>query len=288
MTALDILAPGPFASVQDLGRPGLAHLGVPRSGAADRGSLRLANRLVGNPEDAAGIETTFGGLRLRAIDDLVVAVTGAVADVDRNGAAYGRNAAMTLHDGDELFIGTTTSGLRNYVAVRGGVDAEPTLGSRSSDTLAKLGPPPLSVGTRLPVGAHTGAWPPIGEAPVDDRLPDVVELDAAAGPRADHVENLADLFTTIWTVDAASNRIGVRLNSSAPTTVRHRADVGELPSEGIAHGSVQLPPSGQPVIFLADHPVTGGYPVVAVLSTPSLDRAGQLAPGNLVRLRRRG
>lgn len=288
MTALDVVAPGPFATVQDLGRAGYAHLGVPRSGAADRGALRLANRLVGNHEDAAGIETTFGGLRLRAVGDVVVAVTGAVADVVRNGVAYGRNASMALAHDDELFISTTTSGLRNYVAVRGGIDVAPTLGSRSTDSLAKLGPPPLTAGDRLPVGTHDATWPPIGEAPVDDRLPDVVELDADDGPRADYVENLAELYSTTWTVDAASNRIGVRLNPTTPSGLRHRYDVGELASEGIAHGSIQLPPNGQPVLFLADHPVTGGYPVVAVLRPPSLDRAGQLTPGSRVRLRRRG
>ncbi|NMO01578.1 biotin-dependent carboxyltransferase family protein [Gordonia sp. TBRC 11910] len=287
MIAVEVVEPGPFASIQDLGRPGYAHLGVPRSGAADRGSLRLANRLVGNPEDAAGIETTLGGLRLRAIGDVVIAVAGAVADVARNGVDYGRNAAMSLHDGDELSIGTTTSGLRNYVAVRGGVDVEPTLGSRSTDTLAKLGPPALVAGTRLRIAALGGSWPPIDVAPVDDRLPDVVALDAADGPRADRVDDLGDLFTEIWTVNPASNRVGVRLDG-AGGSVRPRTDLGELASEGIAHGSIQLPPSGQPVIFLADHPVTGGYPVVAVLTEASLDRAGQLTPGTRVRLRRRG
>ncbi|GAB17733.1 hypothetical protein GOEFS_037_00360 [Gordonia effusa NBRC 100432] len=286
MTVVEIRAPGPFATVQDLGRPGYAHLGVPRSGAADRGALRLANRLVGNAEGLACIETTLGGLRLRAVDEVLVAVSGAVADVARNGIPYGRNAAMPLSAGDELSIGATTSGLRNYVAIRGGIDIEPVLGSRSTDTLAKLGPPALTAGTRLPIGAHDNSWPAIGAAPVDDHLPDVVVLDATDGPRTDRIENLADLFTTTWVVNTDSNRVGVRLDCRDSASVRTRADVGELASEGIAHGSIQLPPSGQPVIFLADHPVTGGYPVVAVLSARSLDRAGQLAPGNVVRLRR--
>ncbi|MFW0791450.1 biotin-dependent carboxyltransferase family protein [Gordonia sp. CPCC 205333] len=286
MTAVEILTPGPFATVQDLGRPGYAYLGVPRSGAADRGALRLANRLVGNAEGAACIETTLGGLRLRAVGDVVAAVSGAMADVARNGVAYGRNASMPLTDGDELSIGTTTSGLRNYVAIRGGIDIEPTLGSRSTDTLATLGPATLTAGAHLPIGPHDNSWPAIGAAPVDDRLPDVVVLDATDGPRADRVDNLADLFTATWVVNAASNRVGVRLDCRDGAAVRHRSGLSELSSEGIAHGSIQLPPSGQPVIFLADHPVTGGYPVVAVLSARSLDRAGQLAPGNVVRLRR--
>ncbi len=284
--ALEVVAPGPLATVQDLGRSGFAHLGVPRSGAADRSSLRLANRLVGNPESSACIESTLGGLRLRAVGDVVVAVTGAIVTVSRNGVPCGANAAVGLRDGDELSVGTTTFGLRNYVAVRGGINVAPVLGSRSTDTLSTIGPSPLSVGSRLDVGADAGDWPIVGEAPSDDRIPRIVDIDCDDGPRVDRLADVGALYATEWTVDTSSNRVGVRLNAAGPP-VALRTDVGELASEGIAHGSVQVPPSGQPVIFLADHPVTGGYPVVAVVTAAGLDRVGQLTPGQRVRLRRR-
>lgn len=305
MTAVDVVAAGPATTVQDLGRPGFAHLGVGRSGAADRGALRLANRLVGNPEGAAGVEVTLGGLAVRAAGHLVVAVTGAVAPLTLAGRGAGRNAVLHLAPGDLLTIGTAVAGLRVYVAVRGGFDGPVVLGSRSRDTLAGLGPAPLAAGDRLTVGPAPAGFPVLDVAPVADPPVGPVLLDAVPGPRAGALPaGLAGLVDRVWTarwrVDPASDRVGVRLahdpdDSDDPDDPDDpdgpddpdAAAAGSVPSEGTARGAVQLPPSGRPVVLLADHPVTGGYPVVAVLTDAAADRAAQLRPGQPVRLRRR-
>ncbi|MGV9710928.1 5-oxoprolinase subunit C family protein [Gordonia sp. NPDC003424] len=290
MKTIIVVEPGPLATLQDLGRPGYGHLGVPRSGGADRGSLTLANRLVGNPESAAVIETTLGRLRIRARGELLIAVTGAHTAVRIDGLAVGLGAVIRLPDGAELTLDTPTWGLRNYVAVRGGVDVEPVLGSRSTDTLSGVGPPALAAGGELPVGPLSGPWPVVASAPVDSTVETVVVLDTTEGPRRAHVRDAGDLLRGVWEVSPESNRVGVRLdrpaNAGDPFVV-HREGVDELASEGVPHGAVQIPPSGRPVLFLADHPVTGGYPVVAVLTPESLDRAGQLVAGTRLRFRAR-
>lgn len=287
MSALTVVAPGPLSTFQDLGRPGYAHVGVPRSGAADRGALRLANRLVGNREGAAAIEATMGGLHLRAQADVVVAATGAAAPVLVNGLPVGRNATVSLTAGDELHIGAPTAGLRTYLAVRGGFEVTPVLGSCSTDTLSEIGPEALRTGQRLSIGADERDWPAIDSAPVDDPATGTVTLAVDEGPRVDRLSDAAPLYSASWAVSASSNRVGLRLEPIGEAPALGHNDFGELPSEGIAHGSVQVPPSGRPVIFLADHPVTGGYPVVAVLPSPCLDAAAQLTPGQHVRFRRR-
>ncbi len=288
MTVVTVVEPGPLATVQDLGRPGYAHLGVPGSGAADRGALMLANRLVGNRESAAGIESTLGGLRLSVDRDILVAVTGAHAVVRVDGRPVGGHAATLVPAGGELFVEPPAWGARCYVAVRGGIDVPPVLGSRSTDTLSGLGPRLLMAGTLLQVGSETGDWPPVSAAPVSTDYPRVTELFVGDGPRRDHVARPQDLFAGVWEVSPDSNRVGVRLDRAAESSdplVVHGPDGGELASEGIAHGSVQVPPSGRPVIFLADHPVTGGYPVIAVLTAGSLGAAAQLVAGSTVRFR---
>lgn len=288
MTSLTVLATGPLATVQDTGRPGYAHVGVPRSGGADRASLALANRLVGNTESAGVIEATMGGLRIRVDADVLVAVTGADTVVRRNGIPEGLAAAVVLRAGDELALDAPTWGLRNYLAVRGGIDVDPVLGSRSTDTLSGLGPAPLDTGSRLPVGRAAGDWPTASSAPADSEHPRVVVLECHPGPRADHLAAPADLGVGTWVVGSDSNRVGVRIDraeGSSQPLLRHRDGAAELRSEGIAHGSIQVPPSGRPVIFLADHPVTGGYPVVAVLAAEAVDLTAQLVPGSEIRFR---
>ncbi|HEY9314537.1 biotin-dependent carboxyltransferase family protein [Williamsia sp.] len=282
MTDLIVVAPGPLTTVQDLGRAGYADLGVPLSGAADRRALKLANRLVGNTEWAAGLEVTLGGLRLRARRQVLIAITGAPADARIDDVDRGHHNATVLPAGAELFVPSPRSGLRTYVAVRGGIDVAPVLGSRSTDLLSGLGPAPLRAGDELAVGDLTGPWPSATEAPWDVLDPHrPVPLYASAGPRINHLEDPAALYTGIWTVNPASDRVGVRLDGNQG--LRHRSDVGEMRSEPVALGSIQIPPSGQPVIFLADHPTTGGYPVVGVLVADSIYAAAQLTPGREVR-----
>ncbi|MET9248338.1 biotin-dependent carboxyltransferase family protein [Nonomuraea sp. NPDC003709] len=270
---IEVMAAGPYATVQDLGRPGLAHLGVPRSGAADAPSLRLANRLVGNPEGLAGIELTFGMARLLFHDGAWVALAGAPVD-----SAAGMGSPYWVAKGTELRLGMPDWGLRTYVAVRGGIAVEPVLGSRSTDSLSGLGPEPLRAGTLLPVGRPEGMIS-VDLAPPPGPRPAVLRV--TPGPRDDWFvpDALTELCARPYSVSQDSNRVGVRLSGAELV----RAKEGELPSEGMVTGAIQVPPSGQPIVFLADHPPTGGYPVIGVVREADLPVAAQLRPGDEVR-----
>ena len=270
--AVTVLATGPLTTLQDEGRAGQAAMGIGRSGAADRASYRLANRLLGNPAGAAVLEVTLGGLALRAEHDLVLVMTGA-----RCPGAFAHNAPAVLSTGSELRLGVPASGLRTYVGIRGGIEVPPVLGSRSTDVLSGLGPPAVSPGDVLPVG-RPGAPPPgVDLAPVADPREGRVTVRVLPGPRRDWFADpaWAALTGQPYTVTSESNRIGLRLDGA--TLDRGRTD--ELPSEGMVRGALQVPPSGLPVLFLADHPVTGGYPVVAYVADDDVDRCAQLRPG---------
>jgi biotin-dependent carboxylase-like uncharacterized protein len=274
---LTVVSPGPLAAVQDGGRPGWASIGVTRSGAADRAAAALAGRLVGNDPAAAVVEVTAGGLRVRAGRTLLVAVTGAPGPVTVDDRPAPFAAPLTLRPGQELALGVPPVGLRSYLAVRGGIDVPPVLGSRSTDTLSGLGPAPLRPGDVLPVGSLAAAEPFVDVAPVRAPSPRPV-LRVLPGPRRDWLapEAWVELTSADWTVTADSDRVGLRL--SGPRLERARSD--ELPSEGLVPGAVQVPPDGAPVLFLADHPVTGGYPVLAVVVTADLPAVAQLRPGD--------
>lgn len=281
-TGLRIVEPGLLATVQDLGRPGAASIGVAVSGALDRAALRTANRLLGNPEDAAAVEVTMGGLRAVAEADLWFAVTGAWGPVRLDGHDVDPYEAHTWPAGTELHVDWFAHGARAYVAVRGGVDAPAALGSRATDLLAGLGPAALRAGELVGVGTLPSTPIPVAPpqswgAPHDDEL----ELDLAPGPRADWFASGAALYDAVWTVTGDADRVGVRLDG--PELVRTRA--GELPSEGMVPGALQVPPSGRPTILLADGPVTGGYPVIAVVTDASLDLVAQARPGTRIRFR---
>jgi KipI family sensor histidine kinase inhibitor len=287
--ALAIRRPGLQALLQDLGRPGQAGQGVSASGALDRGSLRAANRLVGNPAGTACIEVAQGGFELASVGDTVVAVAGATGPltlVAPDGRAWpvARHAPLALGDGDRLLLGEPEAGVRSYIAVRGGIACPPVLGSLSRDTLAEVGPAPLSGGTRLAVGPRPRAA--VGEAeppPLARPRPgDTVILDVQLGPRTDWFtpDAVQLLEQQSWTVTPQSNRIGIRVQGAQPL---NRAITAELPSEGTALGAIQVPASGQPVLFLADHPLTGGYPVIGCIAPWHLDLAGQIPVGACIR-----
>lgn len=276
---VEVLAPGPLALVQDRGRPGLAAVGVGRSGAADAGALRLANRLVGNAPDAAGLEVLLGGLSLRFPVGGVVALAGAEVPADVDGVPVAPHAATRVPEGGVLRTGTATRGLRLYVAVRGGVDVLRVLGSRSADRLAGLGPEPLRAGDVLPVRSQVvDAAQPWADPPRD--WPGTAALRVTPGPRADWFapDAFERLLAGRYVVTPASDRVALRLDGPPV----ERVDRGELPSEPLVPGAVQVPPDGRPVVFGADHPVTGGYPVVAVVEPRSRDLAAQLRPGDVV------
>jgi len=274
-----VLDPGVLTLVQDLGRPGWAHVGVGRSGAADAGSLRLGNRLVANDVGAAGLEVLLGGLRIRATVPSTVAVTGAPGPVWVDGTPVAHNAVLELAAGSELRVGTSPVGLRSYVAVRGGIDVPAVLGSRSTDQLAGIGPAPVKAGDLLPVGPAPDEWPVVDLA-ATRAWPSEVVLPVMAGPQADWFDDGPTVLSTgDYTVTPATNRVALRLAGREIVRKEH----GELPSAGLVVGAVQIPPDGQPVVFGVDHPVTGGYPVLAVVRGRALDLLGQVRPGERVR-----
>lgn len=285
---LEVVNPGPLTLVQDLGRVGWAHIGVGRSGAVDRAALVRANRLVLNDDSAAALEVTLGGLVVRFTAPTTFALTGAPVPATLDGVHVPMATPTRTSRGAELRLGVPATGLRTYLAVGGGIDVPPVLGSRSTDQLAGIGPARVGAGDVLPVGSSRRADVPVGAATGDagrasePGLP--VELPVLAGPRLDWFA--ADALTVLtrdpYTVTPASNRVALRLAGTA--VARSAATAGrELPSEGLVPGAIQVPPDGQPVLFLADHPVTGGYPVVAVVRAAALDRAAQVRPGEPVR-----
>ncbi|UHJ65823.1 5-oxoprolinase/urea amidolyase family protein [Melaminivora jejuensis] len=297
IAAIEIVATGLQTLVQDAGRHGLAGLGVSPSGALDAPAMRLANRLVGNPVDQAVLESLLGGLQLRSQGRTTLAVTGARVALTLQ-AADGRqwpvasHTALALDDGDLLSVAAPEAGVRSYVAVRGGWQVAPVLGSCASDTLAQIGPPALQAGQRLAVGAGVPQQAlravqepaPASALPNWPRAGDAVVLDVLLGPRTDWFtpEALALLQEQDWLVTPRSSRVGMRLHGQQPLA---RSRPQELPSEGTVTGAIQVPADGQPVLFLADHPLTGGYPVIAVVASHHLALAAQTPVGCRLRLR---
>jgi KipI family sensor histidine kinase inhibitor len=285
--AIEVVDPGPLTTFQDRGRAGYAGDGVSPSGAADGPSAALANRLVGNGEDAAVLETTMGGPKLRLAGPTpagrTLAVTGADATITVDGAGRGLNAPFDLHAGQVVEVGPATAGLRNYVAVSGGFAVPAVLGSRSTDMLSGLGPPVLAAGDVVDLGPDDGRRPGVDVAPVVAKGSAPTLLHVRLGPRDDWLsaDGRRVMVSAAWTVDPSSNRVGVRLHGPA----LERARGGELQPEGLVTGAIQLTPADELVVFGPDHPVTGGYPVVGVVDEEDLAVVAQLRPGDAVRLR---
>jgi biotin-dependent carboxylase-like uncharacterized protein len=285
MGTIRVERPGALTTVQDGGRPGLAHLGVPRSGALDPAAHRLANRLVGNPASAPVLETTLTGVALAFAGvpgPVAVAVTGAAAPVTLDGRPAAWGDAIAVRSGQVLDVGRARAGVRSYVAVAGGFAVPATLGSVSTDLLSGLGPGRLARGQILAVGQPSSTRAAIepGSGPEPARR---IDLPVRLGPRDGWLTpaGRATLAGESFTVAIASNRIGLRLEGPP---VRSAAQ-GELASEGLVWGAVQLLPDGGLVVFLADHPTTGGYPVVAVVDPAGFSACAQAAPGTTVRFR---
>lgn len=287
--ALRVRATGLLTLFQDMGRHGQAGQGVSASGAMDQAAFKTANRLVGNASQLPVLETVGGGLSLQSVGENVVAVTGAdapisITTVDGRRWSAPRHAAIALADGDTLSLAQPVAGARCYVAVRGGYEVAPVLGSASTDTLAHVGPPALHSGQLLAVlpAAHAVVAElalPAQDLPAPDGE---VVLDVELGPRTDWFtpEAVALLAAQRWQVTPQSNRVGLRLAGEQALT---RAVTSELPSEGTPLGAIQVPASGQPVLFLADHPLTGGYPVIGCVAPHHLDLAGQIPVGAWIR-----
>lgn len=279
---LRVLDARPGASVQDPGRPGLAHLGVTASGPVDRAAFATANRLVGNRPGEAAVEVTLGGLAVVLDVPRWVAVTGAPVPVSLDGRPVADPRCLRVPAGALLRLGTPPRGLRSYLAVGGGIRPAPVLGSRARDSLTGLGPPAVAPGVDLPLGPVPGEPPAVPVELAAPRLPGpATRVRFHWGPR-DGVLGPADralLRRAPWRVSGHCDRVGIRL-TGATLAVGDRS----LPSEGVPLGAVQVPPSGEPILFLADHPVTGGYPVVGVVADADIDLLGQLRPGDPLRL----
>lgn len=270
------------ALYQDLGRPGYSPMGVGRSGAFDRRALRQGNTLVGNQPGRTGIEIVGGQFSIIAADDHLIALTGAAAAATIGGDPVTHGRVLSLRRGQILALGAVTTGLRTYLTVAGGFDVAEVLGSASTDTLSGLGPRPLRAGDRLAVhrreGLHNSLDVPsligAGELTVRVRL----------GPRDDWFtpDDIRQLFTAAWTVGTDTDRIGLRL---AGPSLQRRHDI-ELLSEPCVRGSIQVSTDGQPIVFGPDHPVTGGYPVIAVIADRDLDALAQVRPGEILRFTR--
>jgi biotin-dependent carboxylase-like uncharacterized protein len=283
-----IQSAGLLSTLQDRGRHGWFSAGVGVSGAADRRSHALANRLVGNRDDAATIESLFGGLEFTVDTPLVVAVTGAQVSVTVDNRPVGHSSVIVLAPHQQFRLGTARTGLRSYVAVRGGFDAQPVLGSRSYDTLSGLGPPPLQNGALVPVGTLKGPSPIIDVAPVAPVTRAALVAHVILGPRCNWFTRPQQLFVGRWTVSDRSDRVGARLLRQGCAAALTRRHDRELPAEGMPLGAIQVAPSGEPVVFLADHPITGGYPVIGTVIDADIDAFAQAEPGRTVIFRSAG
>jgi biotin-dependent carboxylase-like uncharacterized protein len=271
---LEVLAPGALTSVQDaVGRHEWRHLGVPAGGAADPWSARLANRLVGNPDAAPLLEITHHGPVLRADAPMLVALTGRL-DASIDGLPWPSGTSRSVRPGSTIRVGDGLDA-RGYLAIAGGIVVESVLGSAATDLRSGFGGfegRALRAGDRLQVGVAGAAIPTrwMGQEPSG-------RVRIVAGPHADRLEPTA-LTEPTWRVSPQSDRTGVRLEG--PTLPAHE---GEIASIGLPAGAIQLPPGGQPIIALVDRPVTGGYPVPAVVIGADLGRVGRLRPGDELR-----
>ncbi|MFD0671554.1 5-oxoprolinase subunit PxpB [Cohnella sp. GCM10027633] len=308
--ALIVLKPGMHTTVQDAGRPGWQAYGVSVGGAMDRYALRTANILVGNDEDAAGLEFTLIGGSFIAEQDLLVALCGADFEASADGEAIPMNKPVAVRGGTTIALGRAASGCRAYMAVAGGIDVPTVLGSRSADTRARIGGgsgdgSPLVAGERLACG-HPSAlslvigdslhrrlrlegrrWATVtwhtsgnGSEQRADRSA-TVRLRVLPGAEWDQFDVEANnrLFGSAYRVDASSDRMGIRLGG-APV---ERRSASELASHGVSPGTVQIPPDGQPIVLAAGCQPTGGYPKAAHVIAADWPLLAQLAPGRRVR-----
>lgn len=280
---LRLLTPGPCTTVQDLGRFHAYHLGVPVSGAMDDYAAIFANRLVGNEDGAALLEMTLVGARLEVLAPCDIAITGAAMGPQVNGAPARQWMSHRLKPGDLLELGSADNGCRSYLAVGGGIDVAPLLGSRSTylggecgghqgrmlvagDVLQRFPKPLLAKANQLP-------WRPL--------YPETITVRAIPGPHQQWFnETLEAFFSASFTVSAHCNRMGIRLDGAAID--RDPGAPESILSEPVVPGNIQIPAGGQPIILLKEQTI-GGYTAIATVISCDLWRLGQAKPGDGVR-----
>lgn len=269
---IQVIKPGLLDMVMDFGRPGFRSQGVPAGGAADAWALIVANRLVGNPDDAAGLEMTQVGPALRFIRGGVAALTGADMGAFLDNQAVLPNQSLVISPGSELRLGRAKHGLRTYLAVAGGIDVPLVLGGCSTFLPGGFGGyqgRALRGGDVLAVGDLNSRKRQSPAFLQDDKI----RIRILPGPQ---IADFAGAALT-YRVSADSNRMGIRLLGD---TMLYRGQ--ELASQGVLPGAIQVPPNGQPIILGWDGPVTGGYPVIAGVISADLSSLAQLCPGDAV------
>jgi len=281
MPALIIEKPGMLTTIQDLGRWGYQHFGVPVAGPMDSYSHRLANRLVGNADGAATLEVSVVGPEVRFEGDVTFVVAGASFPLDLDGAAIPVHVACCAGPDSRLRFGRSTRGARAYLAVAGGIDVPAVLGSRATSLVSRLGPlggRPLRTADRLPVGAARGR-------PLERAVPLALPASGATvrvlwGPQDDAFTKAAreTFVSSRFAITPQSNRMGFRL---AGPTLAHETSA-DLLSEATPLGSIQVPASGQPILLMADRQTTGGYPKIATVIAADVPLAGQLDAGDWI------
>jgi len=290
---------GFLTSVQDLGRIGLREFGISLGGAVDPHALRVANLLVGNAESAAGLEITFGGLRLRFADDRILSWCGGNFDARVGSTALLSGHPAFVHGGEEFSIDSPMIGCRAWLAISGGIDVPIVLGSRSGDLRAGFGGikgRPIRDGEEIPLGGnpahsvklikklHTekvAPWKPPHDWSSPARREPALRYTRGAGAHQCAPAALELFRSARFFVSPDSDRMGVRLDGPV---LEHSSD-GDLLSEAVAPGTVQVPPSGRPILLLNDCQTIGGYPKLAHVITVDLAVAAQLRPSDLVRFR---
>ena len=287
MSGLIVQDAGPLTTVQDLGRFGHLRVGIPTSGPMDLDAFVLANRLVGNPDSAAGLECTLMGPRLEFTDERLVAVTGADMTPTLNGGAVEAWQGLRVKAGDVLRLGAAKSGVRAYVAVAGGLETPRVLGSRSTYVRGRLGGVEgraLRKSDRLPLGPAPAARP---RRLRPDRIPaypaDAL-LAVVLGPQDDRFTpaGIAAFLEGPYEMLPQSDRMGARLKGPFIEHTRGH----DVISDGVPMGGIQVIGEGQPIVLLADRQSAGGYTKIGTVCSFDLARVAQVKPGGRLRFRR--
>lgn len=283
MASLTVVRPGMLTTVQDLGRWGHQHNGVPVAGPMDTYSHRLANHLVGNPQDAAALEVTLVGPEVVSDGEVLCAVAGAEFALTVDGRPAPMHAPFALSHRARLRFGPLSRGARATLAVRGGINVAATFGSRATSIISRMGPfdgRALVAGDVLPVGEVQGRPRLVLPPPVLPLPSGGARLRVIPGPHDGMFTHAAleTLFAGRYIVTPQSNRTGYRLDGPPLT----HAGSADILSEAMPLGSIQVPSSGQPILLMADRGTTGGYPKIGTVITADMPLAGQLAPGDWV------
>lgn len=289
---VNVINAGISTTIQDLGRPGYYHLGIPMSGAMDRFSLRVANMLVGNPEDAAGLEAVFIGPELEFTEDTLVAITGADLPPKLDGVTVETWSSLKVKSGQVLSFDYLRSGARVYIAISGGIDTAMVLGSRSTYVIGALGGingGPVQAGDKLPIGKNKNMNSLGKSIPTELRrlTKEVTELRVLPGLYSHRIteESSEYFFNDVWTVASEADRMGYRFKGGRALEFVDReppfgagSDPSNITDACYPYGSVQVPGGTEPIVLHRDAVSGGGYFMLGTVISADMDQIGQLQP----------